>query len=147
MALKTFDLVVYDHYLTNDPQTSLDGVSIQGTVTVTLNWNATGSDLVDPGVAFSDPVWDDPGAGPINLFDQVIGGGIMPLGVATWSVSSSFQKTLEKDTPNGRCRWSITPVVALVRTVTSTIGKPNRIDTVYTASGVVKGAWGPMGQG
>lgn len=146
MPLKTFDLVVYDHYLTHDPQTALDGVDIQGTVTVSLGWNAAGTDLADPGVTFSDPVWTDPGAGPINLFDQVVGGGIMPLGVATWSVNTSFQKILERDTPNSRCRWSITPIVDLVRTVTSTIGKPTRSETIYTASGVVKAAWAPLSQ-
>jgi hypothetical protein len=144
MALKSFDLVVYDHYQTYDPQAPIEGVSIQGTVTVTLSWNAAGTDLADPGVAFSDPVWNDPGAGPINLFDEVIGGGIMPLGVAIWSVQTSFQQTLEKDTPNNRCRWVITPAVDLIRTIISTIGKPTRAETIYTASDPVKGDWLPL---
>ncbi|HEY1763757.1 MAG TPA: hypothetical protein VGF85_02460 [Opitutaceae bacterium] len=146
MGPKTFDLVVYDHYLTYDPQAPMDGVNVQGTVTVTIGWNPAGTDVVDAGVGFSDPAWTDTGAGPINLFDEVIGGGIMPLGVATWSVNTSFQRTLEKDTPNNRCRWVITPAVDLIRTITSTIGKPTRVVTAYTATDIVKGGWTPLVQ-
>jgi hypothetical protein len=142
---KQFDLVVYDNFATKDQNAPLTGVSVQGSVTVTISWNAASTDVVDKEVAFSDPVWVDPGCGPLTIYDEAIGGGVQPVGAVAWKVNTSFQKTLETDTPNNRCRWTITPVIDLVRTVTSTVGNPTETDIPYTATANAKGGWIPIG--
>lgn len=136
-----FDLVVYDTYKTGDPAAPIDGVNIQGTVTVTINWNPGGTDLTAEGVVFSGAVWGDAGSGPLTVYDEALGGGIQPVGTATWSVRTQSKKTMVPDTPNKRYRWTITPIVELVRTVTSTVGNPTDAEVVGNASDNAQGGW------
>ncbi len=142
-----FDLVVYDTYKTGDPAAPIDGIDIEGTVGVTVNWNSTGTDLTPQGVQFADASWGVAGNGPITLYDEALGGGVQPVGTVAWTVKTRFSKTMEPDTPNNRYRWTITPMVDLVRTVTSTIGNPKDIQVTGNASSNAKGAWIPQPQG
>ena len=140
-----FDLEVFDNnYATDDPGAPLVGTNVHGTVTVTINWNSAGTDLTDKAVEFSEVHWDDPGSGPLTVYSDAMGGGVQPVGAVAWTVKTSFQKTMEKDTPNKRFRWTITPQVDLIRTFTSKIGNPNETGVIFTATDNAKGGWLPL---
>ncbi len=140
-----FDLEVYDNnYRTGDPASPLIGINIQGTVTVTIHWNAAGSDLADGSVAFAEVHWDEPGCGPLTVYSDAMGGGMQPVGAVAWTIKTSFQKTMERDTPNNRFRWTITPRVDLIKTFTSTIGAPDETGVVFTVTDNAKGGWLPL---
>jgi hypothetical protein len=139
-----FDLPVYDSFQTKDPAAALVGTDIEGTVTVTINWNAAGTDLAPSGVVFSEAVWNAAGNGPLTVYDEAMGGGLQAIGTAAWSVSTSFSKTMKTDTPNKRYLWTVTPVVILTRKVTSTIGNPTVTEVAYTATDNVDGGWIPQ---
>jgi len=139
-----FDLQVYDSYQTRDPAASLEGTDIRGSVTVTINWNAGGTDVTEPAVAFSAAQWSEAGSGPLAIFDEAVGGDLQPIGMVSWKVSTQFVKTMEPDTPNKRYRWTITPMVELIRTVLSTVGNPPDAEVAYTASDTAQGGWIPQ---
>jgi hypothetical protein len=139
-----FDLPVYDTYQTYDPAAPIVGTQIVGTVGVTINWNLSGTDLTADGVQFSDPLWTGPGNGPLNVFDNAIGGGLKQIGTVSWSIVTHVLKVVETDTPNGNIRWAITPVVQLIRAFTSTIGAPSDTEVVNTNSDTVRGGWMPQ---
>ena len=141
---QTFDLQLYEVYHTGDPAAPLDGTNITGIITVTINWNAGGTDVLEKAVVFSDGDWGDAGKGPLTLYDEAMGGGTKPVGTVAWTAKPTFTKTKETDTPNNRYRWMITPVIDLVRTVTSTEGNPPEILVTYTASDNVPGGWIPL---
>jgi hypothetical protein len=144
MGPQQFDLPVYETYNTKDPAAPITGIEIVGNVTVTINWNLAGTDLTDKDVVFSDPVWTAPGNGPLNVYDEAVGGGLKPIGTVAWSAQTHALKNVETDTPNKKVRWAVTPVVQLIRTVKSSTGDPDDIQVVYTASDTVRGAWMPQ---
>ena len=139
-----FDLPVYETYLTRDPAEPLVGTDIEGTITVTINWNPAGTDLAEQGVAFSSPVWSGAVNGPLTVYDEAMGGGLQPVGTVSWSVRTQFSKAVEPDTPNKRFRWSVTPIIELVRTLKPTDGNQPDIEVTYTASDNAKGEWIPQ---
>jgi hypothetical protein len=139
-----FDMEVYDSYQTHDPAAPIVGTDIQGTVSVTINWNANRTDLTDQGVQFSDVAWSASGNGPLTVYSDAIGGGLQPIGTVAWKVATSTLKSLETDTPNKQVRLTITPQVQLVRTLTSQIGDPPDTEVVNTATETAKGNWTPQ---
>ena len=142
-----FDMTVYETYQTKDPAAPITGTEIQGTVSVTINWNLNRTELTDQGIVFSDPVWLGAGNGPLAVYDDAIGGGLQQVGTVAWTVKTQAFKVVETDTPNNKYRWAITPEVQLVRTFTSKIGDPPDTQVTYTASDTVRGGWMQQPQG
>ncbi|HXQ82423.1 MAG TPA: hypothetical protein VN775_13980 [Opitutaceae bacterium] len=139
-----FDLSVSETYQTKDPAAPIVGTDIQGTVSATVNWNLNRTELTDQGVVFSDPSWLGPGCGPLTVYDDGIGGGLQPVGAVAWSLKTQVLRVVEADTPNKQYRWAITPVVQLIRTITSTIGKLPDTQVTGQDSQTVKGGWLPQ---
>jgi hypothetical protein len=139
-----FNLQVFDTYNTGSPNEPVDGTHIVGIVQVTIDWNLDRTDLTGKGVEFGDPFWQGPGNGPMIVYSEEIGSGPQPVGKVAWSLTTNALKDTDQDTPNKRFRWSITPVVQLVRTYTPNDGSPPDTEVVYTASDTVKGTWRPM---
>lgn len=139
-----FDLQVFDTFQTNDPAAPLAGTDIVGTVGVTLNWNPQGTDLTARGVEFAPAAWQSPGRGPLTVYDNVVGGGLQPVGTVAWAVATHTLKTIQTDTPNRRQRWAITPVIQLIRTFVPKDCSPPDPEVAYTASDTVRGNWMPM---
>jgi hypothetical protein len=142
-----FDMTVYETYQTKDPAAPITGTEIQGTVSVTINWNLNRTELTDQGVVFSDPVWLGQGNGPLAVYDDAIGGGLQQVGTVAWTIKTQALKVVETDTPNKLYRWAITPEAQLIRTFTSKIGDPSDTQVTYTASDTVRGGWMPQPQG
>ena len=138
-----FDLKVYDNYQTNDPSAPLSGVDVAATTTVTVNWNAAGTDLTNKGVQFADPQWDAPGCGPLSVYADVIGGGMQKTGTVAWSVVTHVLQRMEVDTPGNRQRLAVTPVIQLLRTFTAIEGNSPEELVAFTASETVRGNWMP----
>jgi|SRR5664279_1684976 hypothetical protein len=136
-----FNLQVFDTYNTGSPTEPLGGTHIVGIIQVTINWVLDQTDLTDKGVEYGAPFWQGPGNGPLVVYSEEIGGISQPVAKVAWSMVTNTLKEIEQDTPNHRCRWSITPVVQLVRTYTPDDGSPPDIEVVYTASDTEKGAW------
>jgi hypothetical protein len=143
MGPQQFDLTVYETYQTKDPAAPLTGTQIQGTITVTVNWNLAGTQLTDQGVTYSDTLWTGPGCGPFNVYDEALGGGLQVIGTVAWKTQTNTIKTVESDPTGNQVRWSVTPVITLVRTFKSSTGDPDDTEVTYTASDTVKGAWMP----
>jgi hypothetical protein len=139
-----FDLQVFETYQTRDPAAPITGTEIQGTVTVTINWNPKGTELTDKDVVFSDAVWTGAGSGPLTVYDEALGGGLQPIGKVQWKALPRTLKVVETDTPNKQIRWAVTPLVDLVRTFKSSTGDPDDTQTTYTASDTVHGGWMPQ---
>lgn len=139
-----FDLMLYENYLTRDPAEPLVGSDIGGAVTVTINWNPGGTDLMDKGVEFSSTLWSGAGNGPLTVYDDAMGGVLQPVGTVAWAARTRFSKGMEPDTPNNRYRWTITLIAELVRTVTSKTGNQPETEVTYTASDTAKGGWIPQ---
>jgi hypothetical protein len=141
MGPQEFDLQLFETYQTKDPAAPITGTEIEGTVTVTVNWNLAGTELTDKGVEFSDPVWSSAGKGPFTVYDDVFGGGMKPIGTVEWKAATHAIKNVEADAPNKQVRWAITPVVQLIRTFKSSTGDPDDTEVTNTASDTVRGAW------
>jgi hypothetical protein len=141
-----FDMQVFDTYQTNDPAAPIDGAHIVATISITINWNVAGTELTNAGVVFSAPVWIGPGGGPLNVYDNTMGGGLKLIGTVTWSVNADTLKRIDTDTANQRLRWMITPVLQLIRTFKPNDGSPPDIEVAYTNSDTSYGNWTPMPQ-
>jgi hypothetical protein len=141
MGPQEFDLQVFETYQTRDPAAPITGTEIEGSVTVTINWNLSGTELTDKDVEFSDVAWSAAGNGPFTVYDNALGGGMKPIGTVEWKAETHAIKKVEADTPNKQVRWAITPVVQLVRAFKSTTGDPNDTEVTYTASDTVRGGW------
>jgi hypothetical protein len=144
MGPQQFDLSVYETYQTKDPAAPITGTEIEGTVTVTINWNLAGTELTDKDVQYSDILWTGAGNGPLTVYDDALGGGMKAIGTVEWHAKTHTIKVVETETPNKQVRWAITPVVELVRTFKSTVGDPDDTGVTYTASDTVRGAWMPQ---
>jgi hypothetical protein len=141
MGPQEFDLQLFETYQTKDPSAPITGTEIEGTVTVTVNWNLTGTELADKGVEFADAVWSAAGKGPFTVYDDVLGGGMKPIGTVEWKAATHAIKNVEADPSSKQVRWAITPVVQLIRTYKSSTGDPDDTEVTYTASDTVRGGW------
>jgi hypothetical protein len=137
MEPQQFELAVYETYQTKDPAAPLTGSEIQGSVAITVTW---GAGPAPPAVSFEAPAWTTVGAGPLQVFDEEIGGA-KPIGTVSWSVVTHSIVKVEPDTPAKQSRWAITPVVQLVRTFAASDGSLPVTEVTYTASDTVKGDW------
>jgi hypothetical protein len=140
-----FDLNLFETFDTKDPAAPQGGLNIQGQVGVTVNWNIAGTELTDKGVEYDAPLWLGPGCGPFTIFEEVLNQQPRPVGSVVWSVVTRTYKSVKQDPPNKRYRWSVTPVATLIRTVTSTQGKPPEITQVMSAKpDPIDGNWLPL---
>jgi hypothetical protein len=144
MGPQQFDLSVFETYQTKDPAAPITGTEIEGTASVTINWNMAGTELTDKDVEYSDVLWTGPGNGPLTVYDAAIGGGMKAIGTVEWNAKTHTIKVVEADTPNRQIRWAITPVVQLIRTFKSATGDPDDTEVTYTASDTVRGGWMPQ---
>lgn len=140
MAPLQFDLSLYETYQTKDANAPLTGTEIEGTVSVKVDWGAGGA--TQPTAAFDPPAWNATGAGPLTVYDDVIG-GVKPIGTVSWNVATHAIVKLEPNTPEMKSRWTVTPVVQLVRTFCPADGSPTQTDITFTDSDTVKGDWFP----
>lgn len=141
MDPQQFSLSVYETYSTKDPNGPLTGAEIEGSIDVTVQWAAAAAS--QPTLAFAAPSWIGCGAGPLAVYDDEIG-GLKPIGTVKWAVETHSIFKTEPNTPEKKARWTVTPVVQLVRTFTPSDGSPPDTQVTYTASDTAKGDWFPL---
>jgi hypothetical protein len=144
MGPQQFDLSVFETYQTKDPAAPITGTEIEGTVSVTINWNLAGTELTDKDVQYSDASWSGAGNGPLTVYDDAMGGALVAIGTVAWTAQTHTLKKVETDTPNKQMRWAVTPVVQLIRNFKSKVGDPDDTEVTYTASDTVRGGWMPQ---
>ena len=135
--------VIESSFQTNNPALPIVGLDVLADVRVTIKWNDTGValstiqiDTGDPtkdGVTYDQPEWQSPGAGPFDLYEQVMGGNLRKVGTVRWSLKA---KTLVKTQSNPaarKTRVAVTPTIQLIRTI-ERIGAAPEASVIYTAS-------------
>lgn len=139
-APQEFELQVFDKFNTHDANAPIVGTDIVGTLPITLHWNAGRTDLTKKGVEFGDATWQSPGCGPLQVYEETIGGNQL-VGDVSWSLKTRVLKKKEMDSAPRRYRWLITPVVELWRKQVRPGAKSGTTQLVYTASNSVLSAW------
>jgi hypothetical protein len=140
MPPQQFELTVYETYTTKDPKAPITGTEIQGNVGVTIDWGSGGAS--PPALTFDPASWLGAGAGPLTVYGDALGDP-KPVGTVSWDVATHSIAKTETNTPEKKSRWTITPIVQLVRTFTPCEGPQPDAEVTYTASDTAKGAWYP----
>jgi hypothetical protein len=141
MPPQQFELTVYETYQTKDPQAPITGTEIQATVGISIDWGTGGG--AQPAMTFDSPSWVGAGKGPMPVFGDALGEP-KPIGTIGWDVATHSVVKTETNTPEKKSRWTITPIVQLVRTFTPCEGTQPETEVTYTASDTAKGDWYPL---
>ena len=137
-----FELTVRDSFAANNPADESDDAAVEVVTPVTICWNLHRTALEkDQGVVFSAPRWLGSGKGPIQVFEEKLGGNMAKTGSASWEQTTEVLQKVEMHGNGKKYRLLVTPQVRLLRTFVPATGGSPRTEEVAKAAATARGTW------
>ena len=105
-----------DKVTTNNPADRRNTVMVTYKALVTLDWDYHRRKLSRSGIKFTAGSWLGAGSGPVDVFENIIGGKQRKTGRFKWKVTTGFLQKTETDRKARKYRNLYTPFIRMVRT-------------------------------